>query len=223
MRGPTKCTSAPSFVNPMISLLATRECNTSPMMTYFIPLIFFPASFIVKSSRSAWLGCACAPSPAFSTTGTFTFGLMTLDAKRAAPSDESRITTASTPIAETVSNVSRILSPFVIELPLFVMLITSAPKYLPASSKELRVLVDASENTVTIDLPFRKSFFLLSDNTIFFICAATSKIRSISSAVKSASPRTLRPCSEIVLMPASLNQRIEWDSMINSYPYNHKG
>jgi hypothetical protein len=127
-----------------------------------------------------------------------------LDAKRAAPSDESRIITASTPIAETVSNVSRMLSPFVIELPLFVILITSAPKYLPASSKELRVLVDASENTVTMDLPFRKSRFLLSDSTIFFICAATSRIRSISPAVKSCSPRTERPLSEIAFMPASL-------------------
>ena len=47
------------------------------------------------------------------------------------------------------------LSPFVIELPLFVILTTSAPRYFPASSKELRVRVDASENTVTTDFPLR--------------------------------------------------------------------
>lgn len=91
----------------------------------------------------------------------------TLDAKRAAPSDELRIITASVPIAETVSNVSRRLSPFVIELPLFVILTTSAPKYLPASSKAARPggsLGKYGNNR----FPFKIILFLFPDNTILF-------------------------------------------------------
>ena len=83
-----------------------------------------------------------------------------LDTKTAAPSDESRMTNASTPIADKVNAVSLTLSPFVIELPDLEILTTSAPKYLAANSKELLVLVDASKNNVAIDLPLKTSSFL---------------------------------------------------------------
>ena len=79
------------------------------------------------------------------------------------------------------------------ELPLLVMLMTSAPRYLPANSKELLVLVLFSMNKLMMALPFNRGYFLSPDKMICFIFFATRKMSSISSFVRPCSPNKCLP------------------------------
>ncbi len=65
--GPTSVTSAPIFTRPKLRERATRECMTSPTIATRRPSIRPNRSRIVYMSKSAWVGCSCVPSPAFST------------------------------------------------------------------------------------------------------------------------------------------------------------
>ena len=90
-----------------------------------------------------------------------------------------------------VSSVSRRLSPFVTLEVDVLILITSAPKYLPASSKEVRVLVLASKNKLTIALPRKVGAFFISRLISFFISTAVCKIRSYSDVSREAKSKML--------------------------------
>ena len=67
---------------------------------------------------------------------------------------------ASTPIAATVSTVSRSDSPFDTDDPLALMLITSAESHLPAISNDDRVRVESSKNRFTAVRPRSAGNFL---------------------------------------------------------------
>ena len=71
-----------------------------------------------------------------------------------------RMTSASTPIAATVSTVSRSDSPFDTDEPLALMLITSADSHLPAISNEERVRVESSKKRLTTVRPRSAGSFL---------------------------------------------------------------
>ena len=66
---------------------------------------------MVKQSRRAWVGCSCQPSPALITRARSAHRATW----RGAPDDGCRTTSASMPIASTVSTVSRSDSPFLTE------------------------------------------------------------------------------------------------------------
>ena len=94
---------------------------------------------IVYASSSAWVGCSWVPSPAFSTLPC------TQPASRCgAPDAGCRITTASAPIASSVSAVSFRLSPLATLDPFAEKLITSADSRLAAASNEILVRVESS-------------------------------------------------------------------------------
>ena len=94
---------------------------------------------MVKASSSAWVGCSCVPSPAFTTLPR------TQRASRCgAPEAGCRITTASAPIASSVSAVSLRLSPLATLEPLAEKLMTSADSRLAAASNEILVRVESS-------------------------------------------------------------------------------
>ena len=94
---------------------------------------------MVNASSSAWVGCSCVPSPAFTTLPC------TQPARRcAAPEALCLITTASAPIASRVSAVSLRLSPLETLEPLAEKLITSADSRFAAASKEILVRVESS-------------------------------------------------------------------------------
>jgi len=111
----------------------------SPTIVNFLPLSFGLCCSIVYMSRSAWLGCSFHPSPAFITAAFMFFAK-----KSAAPENPVLITTMSGCIWSIVIAVSRRVSPFFREELLPEMLMVSAPRFFPASSKEVLVLVDSS-------------------------------------------------------------------------------
>ena len=94
---------------------------------------------MVNASSRAWVGCSCVPSPAFSTLPR------THPASRcAAPDAPCLMTTASAPMASSVSAVSLRLSPLATLDPFAEKLITSADSRFAAASKEILVLVESS-------------------------------------------------------------------------------
>ena len=94
---------------------------------------------MVKASSRAWVGCSWVPSPAFSTLP------LTQPASRcAAPEAGCLMTTASAPMASSVSAVSLRLSPLATLDPFAEKLITSADSRLAAASNEILVLVESS-------------------------------------------------------------------------------
>ena len=120
---------------------ATRECAMSPQIATVSRVSVPLRRRIVSASSSAWVGCSCRPSPAFS-TAQFTF-----EASRfTAPDDGCRTTSRSGCIAFSVIAVSISVSPFFTELCATDMFITLAPSRLPASSKLACVRVEASKN-----------------------------------------------------------------------------
>ena len=113
----------------------------SPRITTFRPTRDPPGSRprSVYRSSSAWLGCACQPSPPLSTDPPNTSA-----ARYGAPDTEWRITSMSAPSASTVRTVSTSDSPFDTDDDEAAMLTTSADRFLAATSNETRVRVDAS-------------------------------------------------------------------------------
>ena len=149
--GDTSVTWAPSAVNACTLLRATRLWATSPtiaMRRPSKPVRRCSAVRIVKQSSSAWVGCWCQPSPAFTTEA-----LVHRVICCGAPLDPWRITKASTPIAVIVSMVSRRLSPLLTLLVDTEKFITSALSRRAAVSKLVRVRVESSKNRFTTVLP----------------------------------------------------------------------
>ena len=90
-------------------------------------------------SRSAWVGCACQPSPPLSTDPPKTSA-----ARYGAPLTLWRITSMCAPSASTVRTVSTSDSPFETDEDAAAMFTTSAERFLAATSKLTRVRVEAS-------------------------------------------------------------------------------
>ena len=129
----------PSLRIPWMSDRATRLWATSPTIATWSPSKCAFLSRIVRRSRSAWVGCSCAPSPAF----TIEHGSVRASSS-AAPAEEWRTTTTSGLIAAMFLAVSMKLSPLVVLEPPAEKLTTSAESHLPAISNEVRVRVDGS-------------------------------------------------------------------------------
>jgi hypothetical protein len=95
------------------------------------------------------------------------------------------MTSASTPMAATVSTVSRSDSPFDTDEPLALMLMTSADSHLPASSKEDRVRVESSKKRLTTVRPRSAGSFFTGRSCTADISSARSRIRVMSGRVRS--------------------------------------
>ena len=150
--GATSVTRAPRAVKACTFDRATRECLMSPRMPTWRPSRGRRPSAsaaraagcsvrMVYASRSAWVGCWCHPSPALITAA---------DVQRATcqgtPDERCRTTTASMPIASSVSTVSRRLSPlFTLEEEAENVMV-SAESRLAAVSNDSRVRVESSRN-----------------------------------------------------------------------------
>src|SRR3989304_106913 len=137
--GPATVTSAPIFVKPYMFDLATREWVMSPIIEILMPSIPPSLSLTVSMSSSAWLGCSCAPSPAF-TTGHARY----LESMAGVPEQECLTTMQSGLMASRFLAVSLSVSPFTTELVETEMFMQSALMRLAVISKEVRVLVEAS-------------------------------------------------------------------------------
>jgi hypothetical protein len=137
---------------------------------------------MVNASSRAWVGCSWVPSPALSTLPR----IQPVPARRCgAPLAQCRTTTASAPIASSVSAVSLRLSPLVTLEPFAEKLITSALRRLAAASNEIRVRVESSKNRLTTVRPRRVGSFLIgrsarlrSSSAVSRICSASSRLRS---------------------------------------------
>src|SRR4029079_14544879 len=103
----TRVTSAPRREKAKTLERATRECLTSPTTAIRRPASDPRFSLIVKQSSSAWVGGSCQPSPALMTATPSTHCATC----QGTPAEPWRTTMASTPIALTVSTVSRTDSP----------------------------------------------------------------------------------------------------------------
>ena len=137
--GPATVTVMPMVFMPWMSERATRLCITSPTMVTLSPSRWPFFSWMVRRSRSAWVGCSWAPSPAFTTAQR------RLRASSAgAPEALWRTTTTSGLMASMFLAVSSKLSPLSALEPEAEKLITSAESHLPAISNEVRVRVEAS-------------------------------------------------------------------------------
>jgi len=118
---------------------ATRLCAMSPTIAIFKPAIFPFFSLIVIMSRSAWVGCSCAPSPAL------IIDCLTSEASRCgAPDALWRMTIISGFIASRLRAVSMSVSPLTTELVEAEMLMVSALSLLAAISNDVLVRVLAS-------------------------------------------------------------------------------
>ncbi len=103
------------------------------------------------------MGCSCWPSPALTTEAR------TQPATRCgAPAEACRTTIASTPIASIVSTVSRRDSPFESEDVEAVKVMVSADRRFAAVSKESRVRVELSKNSVATVRPRSAGTFGMS-------------------------------------------------------------
>ncbi len=137
--GATSVTSAPSVRSSQTFDRATRLCRTSPTIVTRRPSSLPSLRRMVNASSRAWVGCSWVPSPALTT-----LPLTHLASRCGAPEALCLITTASAPIACSVSAVSFRLSPFATLEPLAEKLMTSADSRLAAASNEILVLVESS-------------------------------------------------------------------------------
>ncbi len=96
---------------------------------------------MVNASSRAWVGCSWVPSPALTTAPRVHPACAS---RCGAPEAGCRMTTASAPIASSVSAVSLRLSPLETLDPLAEKLMTSAESRFAAASKEIRVRVESS-------------------------------------------------------------------------------
>ena len=186
--GATRVTSAPRVRSSSALERATRLCSTSPTIATRRPSrppgLDSPRCFhIVNASSSAWVGCSWVPSPA----------LTTLDrtqpewaSRCGAPLAPWRTTTASAPIASSVSAVSLRLSPLLRLEPLAEKLMTSALSRLAAASNEIRVRVESSKNRLTTVRPRSAGSFLIGRSASERISSAVVRTSSASSRVRSA-------------------------------------
>ena len=137
-------------------------------------------SRIVYRSSSAWVGCSCVPSPAFSTWPSTHFVSCSGE-----PLEECLITIASAPMACSVRAVSLRLSPLLTLEPPALKVITSADNRLAASSKLMRVRVEFSRKKLTTVRPRSAGTFLITRDPTSRKDSAVSRILTTSSAVTS--------------------------------------
>ena len=67
VEGATSRTRAPKVASSSMLERATRECRMSPQIATVRPSIPPLLRRMVSASRSAWVGCSWAPSPALTT------------------------------------------------------------------------------------------------------------------------------------------------------------
>src|SRR5665213_3595586 len=131
---------------------ATRECRMSPTIATRSPSKRSNSWRRVIRSSSACVGCACVPSPAFTT-----WPANASASRRANPDSGWRTTITRTPIPCSVSAVSAIVSPFPrLEAP-GAKVITSAPTRCSASVNEVAVRVEASKKRLRTGTPASRS------------------------------------------------------------------
>ena len=131
---------------------ATRECRMSPTIATRRPSKRRNSWCSVIRSSSAWVGCACVPSPAL-----ITWPSNASASRRAKPDSGWRTTITRTPIPRSVSAVSAIVSPLPrLDAP-GANVITSAPTRCSASVNDVAVRVDASKNRFSTGTPAHRS------------------------------------------------------------------
>ncbi len=135
------------------------------------------------------MGCSWVPSPALTTAPR----IQPAWASRCgAPLAACRTTTASAPIASSVSAVSLRLSPFETLEPFAEKLMTSAESRLAAASKEILVRVLSSKKRLTTVRPRSVGSFLISRRCVAAICSATSRTVTAPDRSRSAAERRWR-------------------------------
>ena len=170
VEGATRRTRAPMAASRIMLERATRECRMSPQIATMSPSMRPLLRRIVSASRSAWVGCSCAPSPALTTEQS------TFCARRCtAPAAWWRTMMMSGRMALRVTAVSMSVSPFFTEDEATDMFITSAPSRLPAISKDDCVRVEGSKKRLIWVRPRRVDFF-------FSTCRLTSTCSSARSS-----------------------------------------
>ena len=147
--GPTIRTRAFMVRSRWMLLRATRLCSRSPQIATTSPSSRPLRRRMVSASSSAWVGCSCVPSPGVDHGGRRP-SATAAPARRTAPC---RTTSRSQCIALRVEAVSSSVSPLFTLLVETDMLMTSAPRRLPASSKEVRVRVRVLEEQVDEGAP----------------------------------------------------------------------
>ena len=177
-------TRAPIFVRSQMFDRTTRECARSPTIATRRPSIRPKCRRIVRASRSACVGCSCAPSPAFTTPAR-----RCRARKCGTPGVPWRMTMRSGAIAWRLRAVSRSDSPFSTELPLAAKFKESADSHFSAVSKEKRVRVDASKKRLTTIRPRSAGTFLIARSPIDRIDSAVSRMSEISSGARVSIPR----------------------------------
>src|SRR2546425_313707 len=180
--GPATRTREPSLDRQWMFERATRLCAMSPTIEITFPSRVPSFSRRVRASSNAWVGCSCAPSPAL-----ITLARTARATARGAPAAGWRTTSTSAPIASRLRTVSWRDSPLVTLEASFWKLSTSAPSAWAATSKELRVRVDASKKSVTTIRPGR--IWCLGARAFPALAAARSRLN------RPASPSTSSICS----------------------------
>src|SRR6266849_4163756 len=180
--GPATRTRAPSFERQWTFDRATRLCAMSPTIEITLPSSGPSFSRSVRASSKAWVGCSCDPSPALTTLARTARATA-----RGAPAAGWRTTSTSAPMASRLRTVSCRDSPLVTLEASFWKLSTSAPSACAATSKELRVRVEASKKSVTTMRPGRIS--CLGARAFAARAAARSRLK------RPASPSTSSICS----------------------------
>src|SRR2546428_9837819 len=136
---------------------------------------------MVNRSSRPWVGCACRPSPAFTTCSwDFTWRAI----RNGAPEEACRTTKMSACIAERFATVSSSDSPLVADETAMFRLMTSAESRLAAISKVVRVRVEGSKKRLNTLLPRKSGTFFTSrsvtpanDSAVSRICSSTSRGR----------------------------------------------
>src|SRR3954471_8462824 len=150
---------------------------------------------MVKRSSRPCVGCACRPSPAFTTCSWgFTWRAM----RKGAPEALWRTTKMSACMAERFATVSRSDSPLVCEEAAILRLMTSADRRLAAISKVVRVRVDGSKKRLKTLLPRRIGTFFTSrsvtpakESAVSRICSRISRGRPSMESRCCSSPLAL--------------------------------
>ena len=189
--GATRTTSAPRVWSRCTLDRATRLCRTSPTIATRSPARSRPVTSpgparcrrSVYASSSACVGCWCIPSPALMTAPCVQPDVASV---WGAPDAWCRMTTASAPIACSVSAVSLSDSPLDTLEPLAEKLMTSADSRLAAVSNEMRVRVESSKNRLTTVRPRSVGSFLISRAWVAAIEPAVSRMRTASATSRSA-------------------------------------
>ena len=146
-------------------------------------------SRMVKVSRSACVGCSCAPSPALTTQA-----LRKRERKWGAPVALWRMMMMSALRASRLRAVSLRVSPFLSEEASAEKLMTSAVRRWAASSKLMRVRVEGSMKRLTTVLPRRAGTFLMARSPTALKARAVSRTVTISAALRDSMSRRCLRC-----------------------------